>query len=260
MENSFDAVAVDYDQSFTKSQIGKFQREMVYSYVLNFIPRNTKLRILEINCGTGEDAIWFAEQGHEVLATDISPVMLDMAKIKTKLKNLRFQQLDIKAIDQLSPEKKYDILFSNFGGLNCLSPSELKQFYQTSRKLLKDDGKMIHIIMSKCCIWDNIYLFFKGKWKSLFRRNTTNPVAVNINGCSIRTWYYNPSDIVSYTRDVFNLETYYPIGFCIPPSYLEHFFSKKKSVLLLLVWLDRHLQFSIISKYADHFIISLKAK
>ena len=48
----------------------------------NFLaPRSS---ILELNAGTGEDAVYFAQQGHNVHATDISAGMQEVADQKNK--------------------------------------------------------------------------------------------------------------------------------------------------------------------------------
>lgn len=39
-------------------------------------------RVLEIGCGTGSDAIWFAQQGFDVTAIDVSPEAIRRAKHK----------------------------------------------------------------------------------------------------------------------------------------------------------------------------------
>lgn len=260
MRNSFDLAAKNYDQLFTNSNIGKLQRNLVHQHIITFLKKDKKLNILEINCGTGEDAIWFAKQGHQVLATDISKTMIDVAKNKVDLDNLYFKPFDINHIGQLKPDEKYDLIFSNFGGLNCLSTKELSQFYVDSLKLLKDNGRVINVMMPKCCIWDNIYLLYKIRWKSLFRRNTNKGVTVKVNGLNVQTWYYNPKEIISLTKGLFDTESTYPVGLFIPPSFLESFFSKKRRILQLLAWLDSRFKLSILSKYADHFIITLKAK
>ncbi|MFC4721295.1 methyltransferase domain-containing protein [Geojedonia litorea] len=260
MFNSFDLAAKDYDRSFTNSKIGKYQRKLVYDYFLRTIDNNKKLDILEVNCGTGEDAIWLAKQGHKVLATDISEAMLHTAQNKTNLSNLNFQLLNLNNLDKIESSKKYDLIFSNFGGLNCISSEKLIKFFSNSRNKLNEQGKIVCVIMPKNCIWDNIYLFFKGKCKLLFRRNNNNAVNVSVHGHLVSTWYYNPMELESFANDYFDVENYAPIGLFVPPSYLESFFSNKKFILGVLAWLDNHMKFKRLSKFADHFIITFKAK
>src|ERR1700691_417338 len=77
---AFDAMAGTYDSQFTASRIGTMMRRAVWARcAARFAPGS---RILEMNCGTGEDALWLAQRGVEVLATDVSPAMLQGAADK----------------------------------------------------------------------------------------------------------------------------------------------------------------------------------
>src|SRR5687768_4202797 len=76
----FDAMAADYDRSFSDSLIGTLMRRAVWRRLdAYFCPGD---RVLELNCGTGEDAIYLGRRGVRVLATDIAPAMLDVARGK----------------------------------------------------------------------------------------------------------------------------------------------------------------------------------
>ena len=98
MHNDFDVAAPLYDNIFTYSNIGKAQRKLVFKYLKPIISQGKKLSILELNCGTGADAIVFANMNHEVIATDISEGMIAVAKAKEHPKNLQFKVKDINTI------------------------------------------------------------------------------------------------------------------------------------------------------------------
>jgi len=55
---AFDQLAADYDQRFTYSIIGRAQRDSILKILSNTFKANDN--ILELNCGTGEDAIFLA--------------------------------------------------------------------------------------------------------------------------------------------------------------------------------------------------------
>ena len=76
----FDVLAETYDTGFVESRIGLAQRNISRKWLQPLLAGKTGLRILEINCGTGADAIWLAEQGHTVTATDASPAMIWQAQ------------------------------------------------------------------------------------------------------------------------------------------------------------------------------------
>ena len=77
--SAFDGVADRYDVEFTDTAVGRALRSVVWSRLVTvFRPSQ---RILELGCGTGEDAIRLAMAGMSVVATDPSPAF---SETKTK--------------------------------------------------------------------------------------------------------------------------------------------------------------------------------
>ena len=257
---SFDIHAKNYDTVFTNSQIGKAQRDRVYHFLNQHISLDKNLTILELNCGTGEDANYFAKKGHTVFATDISSEMIKVAKEKNKNTNVKFQQLDITKITSETFTEKFDLIFSNFGGLNCLSPQELEKFISISNTLLTPTGKLALVIMPKNCLWERFYFSIKGEFKKARRRNTDKPVLVNVEGIQVPTCYYNPKELVSLASNNYKTKAIKPIGIKIPPSYLESFFSNKKGLLKTYIWAEKLFANRFWAKYADHYLIVFQKK
>jgi ubiquinone/menaquinone biosynthesis C-methylase UbiE len=87
-----------------KKRVWKILTPILLSY-------NKPLKILEINCGTGEDALHFAEMGHEVVAIDESKVMIEKSQQKlyrSKINNpqIKFIQCSFSGlIDHFKNEK-----------------------------------------------------------------------------------------------------------------------------------------------------------
>ena len=260
MHNDFDLAATQYDHVFTFSKIGIAQRHLVFKYLAPTINNSKKLSILELNCGTGEDAIQLANLGHYVMATDISEKMIHVAKSKTHPKNLIFKVHDINLITEHTFNDTFDLIFSNFGGLNCLSESQLDLFFKKFVNLLKPNGKLILVIMPKNCLWERIYFSLKGNFKKAKRRNTAQSVVANVDGSQVSTWYYNPEQIVSLSKNLYIEELIKPIGLFIPPSYLETSLLTKKPMFNMLIKFEQFFNTSFLSKYADHFLIQLTKK
>jgi SAM-dependent methyltransferase len=59
----------------------------------------TPRRILEIGCGTGTNAIWLAERGHNVFGIDLSPTAIEAAEEKARTASIdcRFETADFLA-------------------------------------------------------------------------------------------------------------------------------------------------------------------
>lgn len=258
MKNDFDIHAPTYDAVFTHSRIGNAQRQQVYAYLKATLPSQRSLKILELNCGTGEDAHFLHKQGHELIATDISEGMIAVAK--AKYSHIHFQALDITTISSQTFDQKFDLIFSNFGGFNCLTAKQLQTFLKTSDNLLTSQGKLILVIMPKNTLWERLYFMLKGQFKNAFRRNTDAAVYANVEGVQVPTWYYNPEEISAFAKAYTKPTTIKPIGIAIPPSYLEPYFANKPRFMKLLITLESWLQKPFWAKYADHFLISFEKK
>lgn len=260
MNASFDIAASTYDKTFTHSVIGKLQRNLVYEHLSKILIESKPKTILEINCGTGEDAIWLAKQNFKVTATDISNEMITVAKNKTSMDNLSFLQADINSLSEKFTTKKFDLIFSNFGGLNCLSTAESEQFFKNAAELLTEKGKMVLVIMPKNTLWEQFYFLLKGNFKNIFRRKKEFVMA-NLEGEGVKTFYFNPKEITHLVSGIFQPTQLKPIGFFIPPSYLEPFFSQRPKWISGLHSLENSVKkLSFLSKYADHYLIELQKK
>lgn len=258
----FDAAAKNYDVDFTHSPIGIAQRNAIWTYLKESI--SGKKRILELNGGTGEDAIWLNQQGHEVVCTDVSEEMLKVAKEKaetTTNTTISFDVLDLKKPAQFKSEAAFDLVFSNFAGLNCLSESQLKTAIKQMHGWLKPNGEAILVFLGKYCFWESAYFVLHGKPKAARRRWTNDRVSVNVDGEQVGVWYYAHQDIQNVAAPYFEVKEVKSIGMFVPPSYLNKFFRNRKNTLHKLEGLDKLFgRSAVFSNFSDHFLIHLKRK
>ena len=265
MQQSFDTIAENYDSTFTQSKIGKVQREIIWNYLEKVLANRKNLKILELNCGTGEDAIWFAKKGHSVLATDQSDKMLQITK-KKAIENKISDIIETKKVDLINIEESnlsgtYDLIFSNFGGINCLTFEDLYKLPELLNKLINPSGRLIMVIMPTFCFWEMIYFTLKLNLKKAFRRSSTKRVKVNLNGEELSVEYYTPVLVNKLFSKQFRQVGLKPVGFFIPPSYLEKFFSSKHKSFNILQKLESIVtDWSLLSNNSDHFLIDLIKK
>jgi len=265
MQIPFDKIALAYDELFTNSAIGKLQRNIIWKYLDESLPTNKKINILELNCGTGEDAVYFAKKGFSVVATDISDDMLKLTKEKISKygleKNCSTRKLDLENSDEFNFKQKFDLVFSNFGGLNCVDKKSLKNLSLFISSILNDKGRIIFVLMPKFCLWESFYFLLKLKFSSVFRRASTKSLNVQINGGIVQTFYYSPKDIVNMFGNKFKFRNIKPVGFFIPPSFLNKFFLKKKKALRMLNSFENPASnISFLAKFSDHFLIDMELK
>jgi ubiquinone/menaquinone biosynthesis C-methylase UbiE len=265
MNPAFDSIAEEYDAKFTQTKIGRAQRDIVWTYLKNALNEKKSLRILELNCGTGEDALWFANKGHTVIATDISEKMLEVTEQKA-LQNRLDEKIETKKIDLTKIEGsnlngKFDLIFSNFGGINCVSFRNLYNLPAIFAKSLNPSGRLIMVVMPTFCLWEMLYFTIRLNLLKAFRRSSTKGVKINLNGSEIIVNYYTPILVRKIFEKEFFQAAVKPVGFFIPPSYLEKFFSSKDKTLSFIKKLEACItNWSILSNYSDHFLIDLVKK
>lgn len=261
--NGFDLAAATYDCDFTESVIGKLQRNRVHHFLLKSLGDRSQ-KILEINCGTGEDALWLARHGNRVIATDASEKMIEECKRKiyeSQFKSpVQAQQVSFSELKQKFSSESFDLIFSDFGGLNCVSPAELSRLVADFSSLLKPGGKFVAVIMGRKCLWERFYFVVKGKFKEALRRNSGKQVEVKIGNEEIPVWYYKPAEFRKIFKNSFVSGRVRPVGLFIPPSYLNCFFADRKFLLGIFSALEKVFPFSFLSDYADHYFIELRKK
>lgn len=251
-ESTFDQEAIDYDSNFSDTLIGKAQRKIVHDLLRKSIS-GKKMSVLEINCGTGEDAHFISRLGHNVIATDVSTTMIELSEKKFATDNsIHFQVCSFSQLKEKFYDKKFDLIFSNFGGLNCIPPNEIKIFSADASSLLTENGQLIVVTMPEFCLWETFYFVLKFQFHQAFRRRKKNGVAVRLKGAQQKTWYYSPQRFSHLLESNFSLNNNKPVGIFIPPSYLNSFFVQRQRLFSLLEKMENMFSFSIFASLSDH--------
>lgn len=254
----FDAVAVDYDRLFTFSSIGRAQRSAVWAAAAAAFRSST--RILEMNCGTGVDAVYLAGLGLQVLAIDSSPGMLAIAQDRVWRENrqheVRLRQWRLEELDRLPVDETFDGAFSNFGGLNCVA--DLKKFSQDLAKLLKPGSPILLCLLNRWCLWEILYHGAQLRFRKAFRRLNPAGVLVQLgrSRSTFRVCYPSIPNAIRAMQPYFRYRSHLAVGLFVPPSYLEARVSSHPRVLQTAGWIDDKVAgWPILRGAGDHVLI-----
>ncbi len=260
-QQPFDTLAPTYDDTFTNSPIGRYLRKQVHARLdLLFQPGN---HVLELGCGTGEDALYLAGRGVHVTATDASEGMLAIVREKARGNALvRVERLDLRDL-ALTPRpplpqgegELFDGVFSNFGALNCLD--DWRPLADWLAEKVKPGGIVAFGVMSPFCLWEigwhGLHLDFTTATRR-WRKNTTFQPDENAKPTPVQY-----PTIRRLTRDFapwFRRVHVQPIGMFLPPSDAFGVIEKRPRLFWLLTGLEqRFARYSKLALLADHYWI-----
>lgn len=258
---AFSRQSAIFDEIYSHNTIVNYKRRRVRAHVLQYLKPAGK--ILELNSGTGQDALFFAKKGHPVHATDLSAGM--QQQLRKKVEYHHMEQLisnelcSFTQLEQLKEKGPYDHIFSNFAGLNCTG--ELDKVLTSFSPLLNPGGVVTLVILPKFCLWEFL-LIFKGKFRTAFRRLfSKNGRKAHLEGTYFTCWYYQPSYVINSLKDSFDLLSTEGLCTLVPPSYIEGFAEKHPAAYRYLKKKEDKLRHSWPWKYiGDYYIISLRKR
>ena len=105
------------------------------------IKNNSITNILELGCGQGRDSLFFANFGHNVIATDISENAINSVK---KIKNEQnIGNLELHLHDSLNPfnftDLKFELIYSNLA-LQFFNLKQLSGILSNIKKIMKPNS------------------------------------------------------------------------------------------------------------------------
>jgi SAM-dependent methyltransferase len=255
----FDALAPDYDARFTASVLGQILRRALWRWLDAAFERGQ--RVLELNCGTGEDAIHLAARGVRVLATDASPAMLNLARGKVGdaglvgLVDVRLTAIE--RLDELRAEAGAgcDGAFSSFGGLNCVA--DVPRVAGALGTLLKRGARVVLCVMGPVVPWEWVWFLGHGQPGRAFRRLGTG--GVSWRGMRVR--YPSLGAVGRAFAPDFTVRRSAGLGVLVPPTYAEGWARRHPLVVERLDrWERRIEQWRLAAWLGDHYLLELERR
>ncbi|MDZ4764762.1 MAG: class I SAM-dependent methyltransferase [Chloroflexota bacterium] len=267
--SAFDPLAPTYDHDFTASPIAAHLRARVHARLDRAFGAGDS--VLELGCGTGEDALRLAQRGVRVLATDASDGMLAAARAKTAGEPLiMIQKLDLSNLTPQPPldmergsrvsdgGEVFDAVYANFGVLNCVDDWRPLALWLSAR--VRSGGIAGFGVMSPFCVWEIMWHGLHGEWGVAFRR-LRGSARFDVGGGAIAIHY---PTIRRLTRDFaphFKRVHVEPLGVLLPPSDVYGAIERRPRWLRrLLMWDARIGQARALALFADHYWIEFERR
>ena len=163
-------------------------RRKFYDHIVAVMPPGG--RLLEINAGTGQDAVALVERGFAVHATDFAPGMV--AAIREKIahhdlgQRLTVEALSFTELDHVTGAP-YDGLYSNSGGLNCIA--DLTAVTRHLPAVLRPGAHVTCTIMPRVCPWELAVI--PKDYHVGTRRLRPGGILAHVEGVRFMTYYYS---------------------------------------------------------------------
>ena len=257
VNEAFSRQSVSFDHIYESNPITLLMRQKVRNEVLKYISPGDE--ILELNCGTGIDAVFFAQNGYKVLATDNSEGMLQRLSEKVKEKQLQDRISTAKCsfndLAQLH-DRQFGYIFSNFGGLNCTK--DMAAVLKDVDALLLPGGYFTFVIMPKVCPWE-LLMLFRGRTKVAFRRFEKNGTMAHLEGVYFNCYYYNPSFIIRNLSEKYEVCSLKGLASFMPPPFMEYFPVKYPKLFSFLERIENKVcDIFPFNTWCDQYVITMR--
>jgi len=236
---AFSLTAEKYDSFANDHPNQTRMRNKVYSHVQRFIPFGS--RILELNAGTGTDAVELACRGYSIHATDISPGMLERLLDKVQRFDLgtqiTHQQCSFTKLEKIEGAP-FDAVFSNLGGLNCIP--DLSPVVDQLPKVLRPNGIITWVLMPPVCLWE-MGEIFRGHPKLAFRRFSQTGTRAHLEGLYFTVYYFTPEKVLQWFGDQYRGLSVEGLSVLTPTAESKNFAKRYTRLYQTLSWLDDRL-------------------
>lgn len=254
-DSPFDEMASDYDASFGATTFGTRLRALVWQR-LDAAFAGCR-RVLELGCGTGDDAIHLARHGLEVLATDASAAMLRVAAAKAGAAGcagrVTFRCTPMERLGADLAGESFDGVFSNFGAVNCAR--DLERVIADVAALLEPGAPLVLVVMGRHFPWEWAWFAARGEWRKAFRRSRAGGVAWR----GLQISYPTPAELGRALCPHFAPVSRRALGVVLPPTYASGWLERSPRALSALFRLERGLQrWQALAAVADHYVFEAR--
>lgn len=214
---AYDAIAEHYDAGVEGD---RWMRDILWNaYSRRFEPG---MRVLDVSCGTGIDALFLARRGVHVTAIDNSVGMIERLRFKASTNDherlIESTVLDASQLLTLRP-RSFDGLISAFAGLNTL-PS-LDDFAGQAWAMVRPGGHCVVHLLNRFSLWEFAGHVAGGRWSRARGLRRDDRRTFEIGGHPVEHRLLDPLESASVFRSAgFEIDAVYGLGILRPPHNL----------------------------------------
>jgi ubiquinone/menaquinone biosynthesis C-methylase UbiE len=262
ISQAFDLAARNYDALYQANPVMAWMRNKSLAALLTaFTPGS---RLLEIGCGTGDEALALSRAGYRIVATDISPEMINAARAKAQTlgsNDVSWWVLAAGRLEDLLAEygpASFDGAYASFGALNC--EPELVPVFDALARLLRPNAALVCSVMNRWCAWEIVWELLRLHPRRAFRRLgkgwLTAGLASPGGSLPVPVLYYTPRGFVRALAPQFRLQAVFGLPVFLPPPYLAHLLDRHPALFSRLQRVEGLLRDRFpFYNLGDHFLL-----
>ncbi|MDG6987908.1 MAG: nitroreductase family deazaflavin-dependent oxidoreductase [Nitrososphaerota archaeon] len=237
---AFDSASDEYDFTISRNFINTWIRKRSLQVLRKLLRPEDYL--VEVGCGTGEEAVTISDWVSGIVATDVSGGMIGLLQEKVAARGLagkilpaRLSASEVSRVRDLIGEKEIRVAYSFNGALNC--EPNLGSFARQLDSLLEPGGYFVCSVRNTTCATEMIS---HGLVLQFDRANPrrVQPIMVSVGGRDVPSTYFSPSSFISYFSPRFRPEQVIALPALLPPAYLNGYYLRLRPFLSFLERLE----------------------
>jgi SAM-dependent methyltransferase len=246
VSRAFDDAAAKYDRDAEKNPVMVWlRRESLGRLGRAFRAGDF---VLEVGCGTGEEALALARRGVRVMATDASAGMAEVVREKltsasdvtgqVRVEVLRAEELGKLAVRYGT--NAFDGAYSSLGPLNCVP--DLSGVARDLAALVRPGGRVVASLLGKYCLWEILWYLAARKPRVAFRRWKGQASGTALpGGPSLEVYYWPVREIEMAFRPYFAIRATRALPWALPPTYVGAFMARHPRLFRTLEKIERRM-------------------
>ena len=191
MENTNPLKTTVYDQRYQSQQnYWQFKPSSMSFKILELLPPTEKpLKVLEIGCGEGGNAIFLAKNGYQVTAFDLAETGVQKTKESAEKNNVAIEVFRAD-VNEYLPTENYDLIFSS-GTIQYLLPERRRIFIEALKEKTNTNGlNVLHTFVKKPFVAtapdaeENEHLWSSGELLAYYANWLTENFIEEIKSCN----------------------------------------------------------------------------
>ncbi len=246
---AFSLLAPLYDADQARNRVARWSRRQSLRALDSLFAKGDS--VLELGCGTGDEALHLARRGVRVMATDAAPAMIDVLRGKLGREDAATRQLVTTAVMPAASagdlirqfgRSSFDGAYSSFGPLNC--EPDLRPVVEALSVLVRPGGRVALSLINRFCIGEIAWHLAARQPDKAFRRlrgRAQATVRADWQETRIPVYYWSQRQLERLFSLHFRVVRRKALPWLLPPQYLGGILSGRARLFRLLASVDRRL-------------------